>query len=376
MCYPKPGPRCDTDVLTRLIDKLGFQRGRFNDDNMENRVELLVTRGGLQALADSIKDCSNQSKREALLAAYRTGYTNYLSRMSRVDKTPRALKNHPQDWESVDPERDIEKLQKVAVDLYLPKTAPLHDKARNIENKFTATTSGYIPASGTGHISVIRTAEVAEKMKIDPNDLPSGIVAYDIETDTQKGFGLQPHRTQITEMVLTDNGKTTVLSGDEREILQGFADYMNSCSPGTQFVGWNNQGFDNPTLYIRGQHHKDHLYGWGMQLQDSSTQGGYGPVGGYTTNQAMNWVTPDGTEHKDSDVMLSILNSPVYKGGSLRLKQKAQEWGANPIELDRERMHEYTATQREAYVASDGVATLFNYAQFLQKMKDHSKSER
>lgn len=366
MCNPKPGPRCDSHVLDRLIDKLGFSRGYLDDAYVETRCELLVTRGGLKALAQQIAECPDDNPKKAkLLAAYKTGYLNYVNRMALIGKTPRAIPLHPEGLDTVEPQQDVRKLQQIAYGLYAKKDSPLHAKARLIEKRYTSTITGYVP--GQPHTSTLDTAALARSMNADLSAVPDNAVAVDIECDTTNGFGLQPHRAQITEMVICAKDKTIVLAGDERHILQRFADYMNSRSTAIEVDGWNTSGFDLPFLQVRASYHAENLQGWNMELRDAQLSSGYAPVGGYENNQSMSWTTPSGHVHQDKDIFVEIKNSAIDTQGMFRLKGLAKQWGMNPVELDRENLHSYSQEEREAYVASDGIATLFTYGQYLQR---------
>src|SRR5690606_33781186 len=157
--------------------------------------------------------------------------------MKKVDAKPRPIKNHPsvEELRKVPAQFDRTELSRVAYNLYGFAGSPLHSKAREVDDKQNTTVTGYYP--GTPHTSKMSTQDVAEKMGIDVNTLPDGYVAFDIETDTSHGYGLRPHRTQITEVVISDKNETIVLSGDEKHILQGFTDYMNSRSEPVVLTG-------------------------------------------------------------------------------------------------------------------------------------------
>lgn len=215
---------------------------------------------------------------------------------------------------------------------------------------------GYVP--GEAHTARIPTNRVAAAIGADLTGLDPNVTSFDIETDTGGGYGLDPRSGQITELVLANRDEVLVLAGDERHILQGLADYLNTRPAGEVLASWNGSGFDNGFLATRGAMHTDHLTGWGMTVDPIEDEAGSQFVcAGYDAPLTMTWTRPDGGEHHDVDLMRVLKTSPLRRR-SLRLKDNARRWGAEPIELDRATMHEATAEEREAYVGSDGVCTL------------------
>ncbi len=217
---------------------------------------------------------------------------------------------------------------------------------------------GYVP--GVGVTVTLSTSDAARAVHADLAGLPANVTGYDLETDNSAGFGLDPTQGQITELVLVNGAQTIVLSGDERHILQGLADYLNARPAGEELDAWNSHGFDIPFLGRRGDLHGEHLTGWGLALHDSAVPGTFHTVGGFDQPQGLTWTTPAGGTHRDVDVMLTIKNAKLRGRGQLGLKPTARAFGAEPIELDRTRLHEYTPQERTEYVASDGLVTLHN----------------
>lgn len=213
---------------------------------------------------------------------------------------------------------------------------------------------------GAGTTTTLLTAEAASSVRADLTGLPANVTALDIETDNSAGFGLDPGNGQITELVLVNSVQTIVFGGDERHILQGLADYLNTRPAGEELNGWNTHGFDFPFLGVRAAMHAEHLDGWGLELTDSAVLGTYGVVGGFEQPQAATWTTPAGAVHHDVDVMLTIKNAKLRRRGQGGLKPTARAFGAEPIELDRANLHLYTDAERIGYVASDGLVTLHN----------------
>lgn len=218
---------------------------------------------------------------------------------------------------------------------------------------------GYTP--GVGHTTRLNTGQVATAMGADLTGLANNVTAFDIETDNSAGSGLNPAAGQITEVVLANSVDTVVLSDDEQFILQGLADYLNDRPPGEILVNWNGAGFDNPFLAVRGAMHTEQVNGWGLTVTDiPGPAGTYFVCLGFEAPQALTWTRPDGGQHHDVDAMQLLRTSPL-RGRNLRLKDNARRFGADPIELDRTRLHNYTPQERAAYAASDGVSTLLAY---------------
>lgn len=217
---------------------------------------------------------------------------------------------------------------------------------------------GYTP--GVGHTTRLSTPQVAAVMGADLTGLADNVTAFDIETDNSAGSGLDPAGGQITEVVLANSLDTVILAGDEQFILQGLADYLNDRPPGEVLVDWNGAGFDNPFLAVRGAMHAEHLEGWGLSVEDVGPAGNHYVCAGFEYPQAATWTRPDGGQHHDVDAMQLLKTSPL-RGRNLRLKDNVRRFGADPIELDRTRLYEYTPQERAAYAASDGVGTLLAY---------------
>lgn len=229
------------------------------------------------------------------------------------------------------------------------------------ESVVDLTIPGYTP--GSGHTLTVPTSRVAAAVHADLTGLPGNVTAFDVETDTSDGpaTGLDPRRGQITELVLANRDRVLILAGDERHILQGLADYLNARPAGEVLASWNGAGFDNGFLDTRARLHASHLAGWGMTVAPIPGENGpYFVCAGYDTSLTFTWTRPDGGEHHDVDLMRTLRTSPERRR-SLRLKENARRWGADPLEVDRTAMHTLTLDQREEYVASDGVCTLLAY---------------
>lgn len=152
MCYKSPGPRCDLEVLTALIiaqqsDKTGKHR------YIEEHCELLMTRGGLTALAKMIAD--HEGDASELLSVYKTGYANFVRKMNLIGKTPRPIPGHP-DLEGVAYEKNVERLADTAAQIYQGRDAPLAEKADGLREKISS--GGLQRNSGLHDVKVIEKA--------------------------------------------------------------------------------------------------------------------------------------------------------------------------------------------------------------------------
>lgn len=219
---------------------------------------------------------------------------------------------------------------------------------------------GYTPSDKKG-IDKTGTLSIAEKMKVTNDQIPEGVAAFDVETDTSNGEGLNPHKAQITEIVISTKDETVILYGDEKHILQEFRKHMDSMPDDTTIVGWNNRGFDNIFVSERAKSHN--IKGWPGTLVDCDIDSKYAPADGYERPQEMRWRKPNGNVLKDEDG--SMMAHQKYKRENLNkstaMKPFVKEYGVQPIEVNRAEMHKLTEQERKDYVGSDGIATLFAY---------------
>ena len=367
MCYAKPGPRCSTHVLSQLIERSGMAKNS-SDAAEAARMDLLQTRGGLEALAERISKTRQGYYRRELIAAYKSAKHGWLKRAEKIGVTPKHIPNEPAPHELEESPYlvDKTKLNNIAHGLYGYKgKSPLYNKAKEIEREHNKEITGYTP--GTPQTTVIEHDGIAAKMNADLSKVPEGYVAIDIEADTTGDRGLRPHASQITEMVISTKEKSIVLSGDEKHILQGFADYMNSQEKPVTLSGWNTSGYDNSFMAIRARAHD--IDGWNGSLSPSKQGEGFPAAGGFESPQELSWTGKDGVAHNSEDLMIAYkqtLGLSRFTG----LKKTVREYGVEPIELDREKLHEYSPEEREAYVASDGIATLVILGE-LERFRKH-----
>lgn len=348
MCQSKAngGKRCFNHVFKNAL-KSGIKKENF-PAGKEAQIEILYTLVGRRALAKMIAE--SPEPHTELLAVWNhiEEYRTTLPYQTRNVRGPSAEQAN-----SVTSTHDKDLLHEVAFRLF-KKGGPLHERALATLQKENQTISGYRHKVQQDKL-VYDTHEVAARLNVDAQEFSSDVIAYDIETDTSRGYGLRAHKAQITEIVLSSRGESIVLAGDEKYILTEFANYMNSLDRSKTLVGWNNRGFDNLFLDFRARHHG--IENWGATLIDIEEDGPYPPISGFNHRAALAWVSPEGVRHDDRDIFQEVYeqNGNVARG----LKPHARSLGATPIVVDRNNMHVLSEDERKAYTLSDGIMTLF-----------------
>ncbi len=178
----------------------------------------------------------------------------------------------------------------------------------------------------------------------DPADADR-IYGLDIETDTSID-GLDPHITPVTAVGLTGSTWSRVFSGPEAHVLGELDAALEALGSGV-IVTWNGARFDLPFLADRAALHGITL---GLDLRpDPHTASRRDPLPGHVGGYVAAWY---GHRHLDA---YAVYRSDV--GASLGLpcglKPLARLMGHEPVELDRERLHEVSEERLHAYVASD-----------------------
>ncbi|MEM9464398.1 MAG: 3'-5' exonuclease [Actinomycetota bacterium] len=178
---------------------------------------------------------------------------------------------------------------------------------------------------------------------IDTSPLP--LVGLDIETDTTVD-GLDPSRSEIVALALSGEGFELVFDGDEATLLAA-ADLALADLTASVLVTWNGAGFDLPFIARRAARLGLDL---GLSLEfDPSIPGRHVPLPGEPARVRGRWHHHrhlDGYQVFRSDVGQTL---PVSCG----LKPLARFVGLPIVEVDRTRIHELSAADRRAYVASD-----------------------
>lgn len=251
----------------------------------------------------------------------------------------------------------MDDILKAAGNLWLYRDSPFHQRAKRLLFTDSFEVRGYIPQD-TKISQVAPHTKILTLMQVKQEDLPEGVLAYDIETDTSQGFGLRPFLTQITELVVSSREQSWIFAGDEKHILEEFTKLLNRQEAPLVLAGWNNWCFDNIMLQTRAEHHD--IKGWGGLLEGAVNSTVFEPVGPTSQAQAFVWVTPEGITLRDLDifqekVLLDRARGERYTQG---LKPFVESLGCNPIKVDRQKMHELTDEERQDYVLSDGISTL------------------
>lgn len=246
---------------------------------------------------------------------------------------------------------------KVAGNLWIYRDTPFHKRAKALLFADSFEARGYTPQEDR-HSEVASHDSILPRMNISRDDLPSGVLAFDIETDTSQGFGLRPLLTQITEVVVSSRDESWIFAGDERHILSSFAELLNGQEEPVVLVGWNNWCFDNIVLQTRAEHHE--IPNWGGLLEAVKNNTVFEPVGPTSDAQAFIWVTTGGVTLRDVDafqekVVWDRARGERYTQG---LKPFVESLGCFPVKVDRQRLHELSQDERRDYVLSDGVSTL------------------
>lgn len=249
-----------------------------------------------------------------------------------------------------------------SAELWLYRNSPLHKRAKYLLFAGEQKIEGYKPQE-KNCIETYQTSHIAEKFSIDPETLAGNVLAYDIESDTARGYGLRPTKSQITEIVLCDHKQTNIISGDEKFILESFKNIMNAKASGgfVTLAGWNNHLFDNIFLQTRAEYHG--IGEWGGKLQWADNFTSFEPCGPGTNPQKMSWAAPGGTM-EDVDVFQEKVKKDLANGEKqiVGLKEFSMQNGANPIQVNRNEMHLLSAEDRRDYSLSDGICTLFAYS--------------
>lgn len=246
---------------------------------------------------------------------------------------------------------------KVAGNLWIYRDSPFHQRAKALLFSTSFEVGGY-EKQDVKHHEVASHEKILPLMKISREDLPEGVLAFDIETDTSNGFGLRPMLTQITEVVVSSRDQSWIFAGDERHILESFAELLNSQQNPVVMAGWNNWCFDNIALQTRAEHHE--IEGWGGELEETSNFTVFEPAGPSSSAQALTWVTPDGLTLRDIDIFQEKVVWDRARGEKYTqgLKPFVENLGCEPIKVDRHRLHELSQDERRDYVLSDGISTL------------------
>ncbi len=171
----------------------------------------------------------------------------------------------------------------------------------------------------------------------------------DIETDTAAG-GLDPRSAAIVAVAVSGDGWHDVLDGDETEILRELDQRLATLSNGV-IVTWNGARFDLPFIADRARLRNVDL---GLTLSaDDRYRSSREPLPGHDGGYRAAW---HGHDHLDA---YNVYRADV--GASLGipcgLKSLARFLGFDPVEVDRETIHQLSTEALHEYVASDAIVT-------------------
>ena len=176
---------------------------------------------------------------------------------------------------------------------------------------------------------------------------PAAVYGLDIETDTALD-GLDPNLAPIVAVALAGDGWTQVFDGDELKLLSDLDAAIADLPPGV-LVTWNGARFDLPFLTDRASRGGVSL---GLQLvADERSRTRRDPLPGHLGGYLARWH-----DHRHLDAY-AVYRADV--GASLGvpcgLKPLSRLLRLEPVEVDRTAIHELSASDLEAYVASDAI---------------------
>lgn len=183
-------------------------------------------------------------------------------------------------------------------------------------------------------------------------------IALDIETDTSPltdeekaaGYtsrGLDPAITAVTAVSMYDGTDSHVLSGEERSLLIDLADWLRTSDADTVLT-WNGSAFDFPFLDARMGLHGIQTPWTLVHNPDIPVK--YEPTPGYLGGYDVRGL---GANHVD---VALVTRERTGRWCSLKMHARS-EYGLDPVEVDRTKMHLLTGKQLREYVVSDAVTT-------------------
>ncbi len=169
-------------------------------------------------------------------------------------------------------------------------------------------------------------------------------IGFDIETDTRAG-GLDPETAAIVAVAMcsADGHLEFVFEGEESQILLDVDTHIAELPPGL-LVTWNGASFDLPFI-----EHRAGRLGLRLGLRTSPDPSRASPRDPERPSVRATWhdlVHLDGYLLYRSDVGRSL-------GMSCGLKSLSHLVGLQPLELDREHLHEVDPATLRRYVCSD-----------------------
>jgi DNA polymerase elongation subunit (family B) len=177
------------------------------------------------------------------------------------------------------------------------------------------------------------------------------LTVLDIETDTDGVNGLDPTASRVVSAALafSDGAPLVFEDADERVLLAGLDEVVRSRTG--LLVTWNGAGFDLPFIAVRSE--RLGLPTGLVTVTDPGLPVKYAPPAGLGLPVRARW---GGTAHVD----IAFLYQRFAEVRSIpwSLKPVARAAGLEPVEVDRERIHDLDQQALRAYVLSDVVTTL------------------
>jgi len=172
------------------------------------------------------------------------------------------------------------------------------------------------------------------------------LYGLDIETDTTVN-GLDPSCAAILAVAVVGDGVEVVVRGPEDELLAELDALLRRLAPGV-LVTWNGARFDLPFIADRAASHGVAL-GLELWADDRGEPEGRPLPGHDGLRYRAAWY---GHAHLDG-YLLYRSDTGRGLGLSCALKNLARLVGLDPVQVDRERIHELSDDELVAYVASD-----------------------
>ena len=178
------------------------------------------------------------------------------------------------------------------------------------------------------------------------------IYSADIETDNSNGHGLNPQFGRITEVALsTANDDIVFDDDDEKDLLENLSAHLLRMPPGL-ITTWNGAFFDVPFLWERAR--VNNVLPFLGLTPDPGLVPKYEPLPGHDGGYQAVFHSPDMmVPHQHLDVSGMYRKFADEAGVSWSLKPVCAAKGIAMVELDRERLHDYSREERLAYVCSD-----------------------
>jgi len=159
---------------------------------------------------------------------------------------------------------------------------------------------------------------------------------------------LDPAVAPIVAVALCGTDWSTVFDGDEADILTELDDAIRALEPGV-IVTWNGSRFDLPFISDRARHLGLSL---GLELTaDPHHRSRHDPLPGHSGGYRATWY---GHQHLDAYLVYRA-DVGASLGIPCGLKPLSRMLGLEPVEVDREAIHELSAEALNEYVASDAV---------------------